>query len=132
MIKSEIGCAHAGIVEQIAPGSAMRDTTGLDHITAVGNGKRGIGILLHQQHRNPLPLQSADDRKNLVDQDRRKPHRRLVEQDQFRFRHQCAAHRQHLLLSARQVAARDISLFSEYRKGRIDTLDIDRDIGILA
>src|SRR5688572_16977624 len=49
-LQAEIGCTHARIVEQRAAAAAHGDAAGLHHIGAIGNGKRPVGVLLHQQN----------------------------------------------------------------------------------
>ena len=55
----------------------------------------------------PRDFSAATFAEDLLGQHRREAHRGLVEQQQLRARHQRAADRQHLLLSARQRAGRD-------------------------
>jgi hypothetical protein len=50
------------------PKPLIIDTARFDHITAVGNRERRIGILLDQQDRRPTRFQPVDDRKDLLDQ----------------------------------------------------------------
>ena len=54
--------------------------------------------------------------------DRRQAERRLVEQQQARLRHQRAADRDHLLLSARQRARRRVELVAHRREQRADVV----------
>ena len=68
-------------------------------------------------------LAQADHRvENLVDQHRREPHRRLVEQQEPRVAHQRAAHRQHLLLPAREIAGRQRAPLLQRREQIVDAL----------
>ena len=68
------------------------------------DAERHRGILLDDENRRALLVDRADDVEHLVDEDRRKAHRRLVHQQQLRPRHQRASDRDHLLLAARQRA----------------------------
>ena len=68
------------------------------------DAERHRRILLDDENRRALLVDRADDVEHLVDEDRRKAHRRLVHQQQLRPRHQCASNGHHLLLATRQSA----------------------------
>jgi len=51
-------------------------------------------------------------------------HRRLVEQQQFRPRHQGAANRQHLLWPPESAPGRDLALLGQRREGRVDLIEV--------
>ena len=61
-------------------------------------------VLLDEQHGRTLPVDLDDDIEDRLDQNRRESHRRFIEQEQRRMRHQRPADRQHLLLAARHRA----------------------------
>jgi hypothetical protein len=67
---------------------------------------------------------SVHDLEDFLDDLRREPHRRLVEQDHLRLRHQRAADRGHLLLAARGVAGERGAPLLELREIGIDHLEI--------
>src|SRR3981081_2955064 len=85
--ESEISCAHALVPQQRATCAADIDRAGLDDIAAIGDGERGMGVLLDQQNGQAALLEIADDGKDLVHQARGKPHRRLVEAGDAGLRH---------------------------------------------
>ena len=62
----------------------------------------------------PVGVDALDQREQLLDQERREPERRLVEDQQLRLGHQAAADRQHLLLAAGERAG---ALRSAVRRG---------------
>ena len=68
-------------------------------------------------------LELQNDPTDLLDETRRQPERRLVEQDHLRARHQRAADHQHLLLAARQIAGLLIAAIAQRREQRIGALD---------
>ena len=76
------------------------DVAGLEDVAAVGGVERHQRVLLDEQDRRALRVDLADDLEDLLDEDRREPHRRLVEQQQLRPRHERAPDREHLLLAA--------------------------------
>ena len=61
-------------------------------------------VLLDQQHRQPLAVEPPDQGEHLLDHQRRKTKRWLIEYQKLRLRHQSPADRQHLLLAAGQRA----------------------------
>ena len=75
-------------------------------VGAVGDLERAVDVLLDEQDRRPLVAQAGEELEDLVDDDRRQPERRLVEQEQPRARHQRPADREHLLLAAGERARR--------------------------
>ena len=80
----------------------------------------------------PSSFSARIDRENLVDQDRRKTHRWLVEQQQPRLCHQRAADREHLLLAAGQRAGRRLPHRIEHRKQGEDARKLRFQIGVAA
>ena len=93
-------------------------------VAIVGDFERGGSKLLDEQHRDFFLLQPPDDREHLFDEARRKPHRRLVQQQHLRLKHQRARHRQHLLFAARQRAGQLIAPLAQPRKQIIHPVDI--------
>ena len=88
----EIGGAHLGIGQQFLAGAAHRHQAVDHHIAAVGELQRVEGVLLDQEDGQPLFLvQLADGVEDLLDDQRRQPERRLVQQQQLGPRHQRAA-----------------------------------------
>ena len=79
------------------------DLAGLQHVGTVGDLQGHFGVLLHQQHGHAVAVDLADDLEDLLDQQRRQAHGRLVQQQHLGLAHQGTAHGQHLLLAAGQV-----------------------------
>ena len=77
---------------------------GREDVAAVGDRQRDVRVLLDDEHRDTRVVHLLDDLEAALDEHRREAHRRLVHQQQLRLRHQRAAHRDHLLLAARQRA----------------------------
>jgi phosphomannomutase len=91
--------------EQFGCRTGQRDATGFQHIAARSDRKCHLGVLLHQQNGGALAIHLADDVEDLVHQNRRQTHRRLVQQHDARPAHHGAPDRQHLLLAAGECAA---------------------------
>ena len=98
----KIGGAHLRIGKQLCPRATHRNHA-IDHdITAMGELERVVGVLLDKENREALgAVQIADRVEDLFDDQRRKTKGRLVQQQQFRPRHQCARDGQHLLFAPR-------------------------------
>ena len=77
---------------------------GFQQIGAVDHPQHLLHVLLDDQHREPAGADALHQLEHLLHHDRRQAGRRLVEQQQFRIRHQRAADRAHLLLAARHGA----------------------------
>src|SRR5882757_1181124 len=93
----EIGRAHLRIAQQLGAGPGQRDLA-VDHdVAAMGELERVVGVLLDQEYRDLLLLVDvADDLEDLLDDERRQPERRLVEQQQPWPAHQRPRDREHL------------------------------------
>ena len=79
----------------------------IEHIEAVGVGKRKGDILLGEQERQQIFLAQPLNRLGQEpENDWRQAQCRLVENQELRLHHQCAPKRQHLLFAARERARR--------------------------
>jgi hypothetical protein len=106
---------HAG---ELGAGTGELDAAVLQHIGVVREPQRGRGHLLDQDDRRSLLAQRADRARDLLHQQRREPHRRLVHEDDARLRHQASGDRQHLLLAARKRARKLAAPFTQDRETR--------------
>src|SRR6185369_15712222 len=97
---SEVRPAHAVVAQELLAVAGERDRSRLEHVAVVGDRQRLVGVLLHQQHRRPAGVDPADDGEDLLDEHRRQPQGRLVEEHEDRLGHEAPADRQHLLLAA--------------------------------
>src|SRR5215212_3931554 len=102
----EIGRPDLIAGKQLLAGTRHGDTAVDHHIAAVGKLQRVECILLDKEYRDALgAVEFTDGGENLLDDQRRKPERGLIEQQQAGARHQCARDREHLLLAAGERAA---------------------------
>ena len=99
-------------------------TPGLQHVGAVGDRQRHVGVLLDHEDRRALAVDLLDDVEHLLDIERRQAHRRLVHADQPRPGHQRAADRHHLLLAAGQRAGDLVAALLHAREQRVDALEV--------
>src|SRR6185437_15872839 len=79
---------------QLGVGELVDDTPMFHDVIAVRNGRSEAEILFHQQDRETLLFQRANGAADLLDNDRRQPFSRLVEQQHARAGAQNAADRQ--------------------------------------
>src|SRR5262245_12072352 len=124
---TEVGVLNRRIPEQFGTGSALDDTAGFQHICAMCPRQRLLCVLFDDQDRGPLLVDFRDDREDLLDQDRRQPHRGLVQEQQFRPAHQRASDRQHLLLAAGQRAAGLLAPLGEAGEQRVHPIEVGAD-----
>ena len=88
--------------------------------------------MLHEENRHTFIAQALDHSQNLINQNGREPHAWLVQQQQFRARHHCAANRQHLLLPAGQRARHALTKFLQHREHVKNMLLVFFDVFIFA
>ncbi len=72
----------------------------LQHIAAIGQLERLVGVLLHQEDGHAVAAQLLYGVEDLLDDDGGQPQRWFIQQQQARLAHQGAAYGQHLLLTA--------------------------------
>src|SRR5262249_19552404 len=100
------------------------DAAAIDDQEVVGDRHAYVEALLDKQHRETFRLQTFDDSDEPVDDDRREPLGGLVEQQQFWTGHERAADREHLLPTARELAAGRSASLRQSRKHLVDMLDL--------
>ena len=75
------------------------------HVTKRCNAKRGGGVLLDNQHRQPeASIDRPQDRHDFVGHDRRQTKRKLVDQQKLWLANQRHADCQHLFFATAQIA----------------------------
>src|SRR5258708_16962909 len=80
-----------------------------------------VGVLLSEKEANAfLGIDVVNDLENMLDDLRRKAHRRLIQQDHVRLRHQRATDGAHLLLPSRGIARLTVAPFAQSRKIIVD------------
>ena len=111
---------------QQGPRRALVDhAPAFEHEGRLGEGQRGLGVLLDQDERRAvLRPQAPDGRRQLLDDDRRQPLQRLVEEEQRRVGHERPRDREHLLLAPRQVVPPAAPALGEPREQRVDARQI--------
>src|SRR5260221_8535188 len=121
----EVGGLDLVALQQFTPAARKRDAAGDHHIAAMGE-LEGVKCVLLDQEDGELLLrvESSDGVEYLPGDERSKPERRLVEQQEARPAHQRACDRQHLLLAARERAAALVEPFAQPRKQREDAGEI--------
>src|SRR5271166_1969180 len=96
--KPEVEFLHVLVRAQGLSGAVEDDAAVLEDVAVIGKAERDVGVLLGEEEAHPLLLvEAADDLEDLLDDLRGEAHRRLVEQDHARPRHESTADRHHLL-----------------------------------
>src|SRR5580700_9246483 len=111
------------MLRQIGIDDHVDDTPVLDDVMPVRDGRGKPEILLDQQNREALSLQRANNRADLLHNDRRQPLGRLVEQQKTCPGAQDAANGQHLLLAAGQLGPLAAAALLQVRKQGVDLVD---------
>ena len=88
------------VVEQLSTLTFADDSATLEDVGALDQFQYRVHVLLDNEHAHAGAMQSAEDRKNRLDDFRRQTERRLVEKEQTGQAHKRAGQRQHLLLAA--------------------------------
>ena len=96
--EAEVGPLHRPVAQERRAGACAHHAPPLHDVGPVGQLQGGPGVLLHQQHRHPPPVDGPHDVKHLPHHQRRQPQRGLVQQQQAGLPHQGPPDGQHLLL----------------------------------
>src|ERR671919_3237492 len=80
---AEAGAPHVVVVEELVRGALQEDLPLLDQVSAVGQLQSPRNVLLHQAHRDTGPVDLRDDVEDGVNEERRQPQGRLVQEDQL-------------------------------------------------
>src|SRR5712691_976301 len=119
---AEIGGSDSLVARESARGTGQRNATVLHDESTIRERECVQNVLLDQNDRDALLANGLQRREDFAHQQRRKPECRLIEQEQSWPRHQSAANRAHLLLTARQRSRFLACPFFEDRKHREDVL----------
>src|SRR6516225_10169036 len=111
------------VLREIGVADHVDDAAVLDDIVAIGESRREVKVLLDEKDREALLLQGADDRADLLNDDRGEALGRLVQQQQGRPCPQYPSDSQHLLLAAGKLGALAAAPLLEVGKDRIDFAD---------
>src|SRR5450631_962089 len=103
---AEIRLAYLRIGKQVFRVTGQRDLAAFHDVSAIAHFERELGVLLDEQDGDAFPGDRDHGFEHLLHHQRRKSHRRLVEQEELRPREHRAAHGEHLLLAAGQRAGR--------------------------
>src|SRR5579884_2960972 len=113
-------CAVGG---EVRGGTGVDDAPAVEHVGAVGEAQREQRVLLDEHDGDPRLLELGQDPIDVLDDERREPLRRLVDQEQPRVGDQRAADREHLLLAAREAPRAARAQLAELRQLLEDARD---------
>src|SRR5690606_32063574 len=123
--ESEVRLAYRLVVLDFLARARDHHPARLEQVGMVGEVERDRGVLLDQQHADPvLGIDAPHDLEDLRDDERRQAERRFVQQEQARAQHQGAADREHLLLAARERARLLVPTFAQAGKAFVHPLDV--------
>ncbi len=102
----------------------MHDRAALQYHNPVGQPQNLLGILLDNDRADAAGAGNGAERpEQFLDDDRRQPLGRLVQQQDLRIERQRPADRQHLLLAAGELVAEIAAAFLQPRKHLVDLFD---------
>lgn len=87
---AQIRSQHRLIALKLGRGAAEADFALVHDVVSVGDGERGVQVLLDQQDRQAFLLETPEHIDDLAHNHRRQSLRGLVEQQEFRIEHQSA------------------------------------------
>src|ERR1700683_4789027 len=94
---TEIGFLDFATAAQFRGRAFEHDASALQDVAVIGDGKRYIGVLLHQKNGEAEFLtQRGEAPDQILDHDRRQAERKFIHQQQLRIAEDRAAERQHL------------------------------------
>ena len=94
-------------------------------VMPVGDGGGELKVLLDQEYGKAPRLEHSDGLADLLNNDRREPFGRLIQQEQPRSSAQDARNRQHLLFATRQFGALAFQPLAQIGKQREDAVDLE-------
>src|SRR5262245_60445860 len=119
---AEVSVLNVRAEPELGGGTAPDDSPLLEDVVRVRDARERRHVLVDQQDRLPSRLERLDAAPDLRAHERRQPLGRLVQNEQARIRHQRAADREHLLLTAGERAAEAPRAGSQLRKQIEDRL----------
>src|SRR5437868_146297 len=94
----QVGATNLVVALELRGGSLRGDAAGLEDVAALRDLERQVRVLLDDQHGDrQITVQLTELLEQTLRDERRQPHRRLIEQQQLRARHQRARDGKHLL-----------------------------------
>src|SRR4029077_7839578 len=120
----KIRLSHLFVPEKRLRVVRERHLAGLEDVAAARHPQPPHRVLLDEQDRRALLVDLQDRLEDPLDEDRGKPHRRLVQQEQPRMRHERTADRDHLLLAAGEGSRALLLSFREPGKQRVDPFEV--------
>src|SRR5258708_6247493 len=122
-IDAEISAERTGIAGDVARTRLVDHFSGLEDVDAIGDGERGIQVLLDQENGKSVFREVGDDVLEMLHHDGRQAFRRLIHENELRINYERASNREHLPLAARELSGKMVSPLGEPRKQREDALD---------
>src|SRR3546814_10189566 len=110
--------------EELVRRAARAYGAGSEQVGPVADRQHLAHVLLDDQHGEPLLPDAPDEIEHLLDDHRRQPRGRLVQQQELRRGHQRPADRAHLLFAARHRAGELFPPLAHAREQLVDELEL--------
>src|SRR6267154_2089385 len=101
---SQIRLAHMIVAGEVAAWSFEGDASDLHHVSVLRDLQGVVHIFAHQKNGDSLFRNVGDEAEDFIHEFGREAEGRLVEHQQYRFRHQAASDGAHLLFAAGERA----------------------------
>src|SRR5882724_3884549 len=121
---AQVGFADRVGRQQFGGAAGGADAAGLQQVGTVDDAEDLLHVLLDDEHGEAAGADALDEVEHLLDEDRREPGRRLVEQQQPGRRHEGAADGAHLLLAAGHAAGELAMALPKTRKQLVDDVEL--------
>src|SRR5436305_1565211 len=122
-VSSKIRRLQPRVLRKLRRRTVQCDLAALEHVRLLRHLERHARVLLDEQDGRSLPVDVADDVEDLPHQQRRKPHRWLVEEEDPRPCQNTAGYGKHLLLASGKRARRSVQSPLQGREPPDLTLD---------
>ena len=127
---AEIGGFELGIGGERGGTIRAHDASRFQKIAAIGDGERKRRHLIDKEDGDPGVAQFGQDIEQFIDHAGRETERRLVQQNDPRFRHQAARDGEHLLLTAGEKSGAAVHPLAQPRKAIQNLLNLSLNIRI--
>src|SRR5262245_57935396 len=129
----QVRAAYVVVVGELVGGTGDRDRPRLEDVAAAGDPERECGVLLDDQHREPVvAVEVAEHPEQFLRDDGREAERRLVEQHEARPAHERTRDGEHLLFAAAHAPRQLTAAVGEAREHRVPTLGVRFDLAVTA
>src|SRR5664280_2896477 len=129
----EVGLPDARVVQKLGGGPRLDDAARFEDVAAVRVLEGDLDVLFHEEHGRAFPIDLGDEVEQAIHDERRKPERQLVDEEETRAAHEPAPDRAHLLLATGETSRELAGPLLEAREEREDAFKVLLDsLGVAA